>query len=422
MMRKDMKKIYSSALLLLFGAVVLTSCKDDRDSNPTLTQPTEFSITGSNATAATVDLEQTKEFTVSWTLPTYTNFGASVIPTYIVQVSPTGTFTKEFKDDAEDNTGADYITLEYTFNSNKGAVSCNALDGALMKLMAWKELAAAPAKMDVTLRAIASVRDAGQHIYNSITSSNTIKITVAPYFMVDPVPVLWYMVGQNIGSADWSNSATDLGKGLIPLLPLVKEEYEKPSGTGVISYTGFFKAGTIFKFVAVIGNWDTQMKYENVESPDASFLKENEHDKGNCNIEITKSGYYTIKMHTKKETITIEPYEYEVAPKVFTSMSLPGAFNGWDLAANPVTACETHNGENHIWMTTIDLAEDTELKFAADGAWNDNWGPADGSAKTFPYGEGVNNGANIPVKAGSYTVFLNDITGQYMFISNETEE
>ena len=420
MMRTDMKKIYSSALLLLLGAVALTSCKDDRDSNPTLVQPTEFRITGSNATAATIDLENTKEFTVSWTLPTYTNFGASVIPTYIVQVSPTGAFTKEFVDDAEDNTGADYITLDQTFNSNKGAVSCSVLDGALMKLMGWKEMVQVPAKMQLTLRAIASVRDASQTDYGKITSSNTINITVAPYFMVDPVPVLWYMVGNNIGSASWSNSKADLGKGLIPLLPLVKEEYEKPSGLGVISYTGYFTAGTQFKFVAVIGSWDTQMNFENVEDPDASIVEDLDGD--NHNIGIKKDGYYTIKMNTKKETITVEPYEYEDAPKVFTSMGLPGGYNGWDVAANPVTACETLNGENHIWMTTIELAEDTELKFAADGKWDDNWGPAQDAAKTFPYGAGVNNGANIPVKAGSYTVFLNDITGQYMFISNETAE
>ncbi len=420
-----MKKIYSLALLLLMGAVALTSCKDDRDSNPTLTQPTEFSITGSSATAATIDLEQTKEFTVSWTLPTYTNFGASIIPTYIVQVSPSGVFSKEFVDGA-DNTGADFITLDQTFNNNKGAVSCSVLDGALMKLMNWKEMTDVPATLGLTLRAIASVRDASQTDYNKITSSNTISMTVAPYFMVDPIPVLWYMVGNNIGSASWSNNKDDLGKGAIPLLPLVKEEYEKPSGLGVISYTGYFKEGTIFKFVATVGDWGSvesgQMIYENVENPDASFLRENEHAEKNHNIEITKSGYYVIKMNTKKETITIEPYEYEEAPKVFTSMGLPGGYNDWDIAAKPLVACETLNGQNHIWMTTIDVAEDTELKFAADGDWADNWGPADGASKTFPYGEGVNNGKNIPVKAGSYTVFLNDITGQYMFISNETEE
>lgn len=420
MKNSNMKKIYSYAMLLLAGAFAFTSCSDDRDSNPTLVQPTEFSLTGSNATAAVVDLETTKEFTLSWTLPQFTDFGASVIPTYIVQVSSAGTFGKEFIDGADDNTGADYITLEQTFNSNKGAISCNVLDGALMKLMGWKELAEVPARLPLTLRAVASVRDASQNDYSTITSSNTVNITVAPYFMIDPVPVLWYMVGNNIGSASWSNGATDVGKGLIPLLPLVTEEYEKPSGKGVISHTGYFSEGTQFKFVAVAGSWDSQMNFANVDSPDLTYL--NDADGDNHNIEITKAGFYTIKMDTKKEKITIEPYESDSAPKVFATMGLPGGYNGWDIAANAVDACETLNGENHIWMTSINIAEDTELKFAADGAWTYNWGPAQDATKTFPYGQGVNNGANIAVKAGSYTVFLNDITGQYMFISNETAE
>ena len=405
-------------MLLLAGAFAFTSCSDDRDSNPTLVQPTEFSLTGSNATAAVVDLETTKEFTMSWTLPKYTDFGASVIPTYIVQVSPSGAFTKEFVDGADDNTGADFITLDQTFNSNKGAISCSVLDGALMKLMGWKELADVPAKLGLTLRAIASVQDASQTNYNSITSSNTINITVAPFFMVDPIPVIWYMVGDKIGSAGWDNTKNSVGKGLIPLLPLVKEEYEKPSGLGKIAYTGYFAAGTQFKLIGVVGAWDDQMSYDNVDSPE-SFLGKEEKDN---NIIVKEAGYYTVTADTKKLTLTIEPYEYEDAPKVFTTMGLPGGYNGWDIEANPVTACETLNGENHIWMTTVDLSEDTELKFAADGAWNDNWGPAQDATKTFPYGLGVNNGANIAVKAGSYTVFLNDITGQYMFISNETEE
>ena len=53
------------------------------------------------------------------------------------------------------------------------------------------------------------------------------------------------------------------------------------------------------------------------------------------------------------------------------------------------------------------------MKFAADGGWDFNWGN-----DTFPWGEGKQNGANIPYVAGSYTVFLNDMTGQYMYIEN----
>lgn len=41
-----------------------------------------------------------------------------------------------------------------------------------------------------------------------------------------------------------------------------------------------------------------------------------------------------------------------------------------------------------------------------------NWG-----ASTFPYGFGVNGGANIPVVAGKYVAILNDIDGYYHFFS-----
>ena len=37
-----MKKIYQLSMLLLAGAFALTACTDDNESNPTLTQPTQF--------------------------------------------------------------------------------------------------------------------------------------------------------------------------------------------------------------------------------------------------------------------------------------------------------------------------------------------------------------------------------------------
>ena len=41
-----------------------------------------------------------------------------------------------------------------------------------------------------------------------------------------------------------------------------------------------------------------------------------------------------------------------------------------------------------------------------------NWGN-----NTFPVGTGYQNGANIPVEAGSYRIVFNDILGKYYFIT-----
>ena len=82
-----------------------------------------------------------------------------------------------------------------------------------------------------------------------------------------------------------------------------------------------------------------------------------------------------------------------------------------------MTACETLNGENHVWVAQFNPESDGGVKFCADPDWKDNWG-----SETFPYGTGVGGGANIPCVAGSYTVFFNDITAQYFFIANPTEE
>ena len=61
-------------------------------------------------------------------------------------------------------------------------------------------------------------------------------------------------------------------------------------------------------------------------------------------------------------------------------------------------------------MKDVTFEEDTELKFAA-GSWDVNWGNS-----AFPYGIGTQGGDNIVVKKGSYRVYFNDITGNYMFI------
>ena len=407
-----MKKIFSYAMLLLCGTLAFTACSDDNESNPTLVQPTEFSLFQPSVGSANVDLEKSQSIELSWTLPTFTDFGAPVVPTYVVQMSPTGSFTKEFNREEKDNAGADYITLEQTFNSCTAAVNTEAIDQALQLMLGWEDFADVPAVLPVTFRAIASIRDASFRDYYPIVSSNTVTVNTVPYYIVNVAPVVWYMVGNNIGSASWSNGADQVGKGLIPLLPSADEEYDKATGTGVISYTGFMPAGTQFKFVFTPGDWGTQLNYTNVENPDAALISDEDGD--NHNIGIKADGYYTIKVNSKTQKVTVEAYEK--TPKTFGTMSMPGGYNGWGMDDH-MDACETLSGENHMWVAQFNPAEDGEVKFAANDDWADNWG-----AEVFPYGTGTNGGPNIPYVAGSYTVFLNDITGQYYFIANPTEE
>ena len=77
-----------------------------------------------------------------------------------------------------------------------------------------------------------------------------------------------------------------------------------------------------------------------------------------------------------------------------------------------VNVTEGMQGHNHIWMFDLDATSgDTTAKFLYDG-WSPNWG-----ATGFPFGWGVNNGANIPITAGNYRVIFNDIDGYYHFFA-----
>ena len=100
--------------MLLAGALALTSCSDDRDSNPTLTQPTTFVLNNPAVGDAAVDLAQSKGIELSWSQPTeYTTGNAAVVATYTIELSADGSFTKKYDDNAEEggNEGADYIAL-----------------------------------------------------------------------------------------------------------------------------------------------------------------------------------------------------------------------------------------------------------------------------------------------------------------------
>ena len=70
----------------------------------------------------------------------------------------------------------------------------------------------------------------------------------------------------------------------------------------------------------------------------------------------------------------------------------------------------------HNWHTVFTLGSATDLKFRANHCWEVDWGDG-GDINKKEYGKGsIICGENINCPAGTYDVFFNDITGEYLFV------
>ena len=78
---------------------------------------------------------------------------------------------------------------------------------------------------------------------------------------------------------------------------------------------------------------------------------------------------------------------------------------GW----NDDTDMTQSASDPNVWTITINSGGG-EAKFRLNNAWTTNWGAGD-----FPSGTGVQDGANIPVPAGTWDVTFNSSTGAYSF-------
>lgn len=213
-----------------------------------------------------------------------------------------------------------------------------------------------------------------------------------------PVMENWYLIGNCIGDGSWGS---DIGTAVLPLY--VKEGTTlDENGLGVLSYTGYLTTGG-FKLVKTPGQWDDQWG-----SSDGA-LTPVKNDGGSQNFTVPSDGVYTVELNTVTDELTVTAYSGDVT--VYNEMLISGDFNGWGNAwMNPVNTFA--GAVNHDWYFDLDASSgETTAKFLQNG-WAPNWGDS-----AFPYGTGINNGDNIPIKAGSYRVFFNDITGVYLFLS-----
>jgi hypothetical protein len=122
-------------------------------------------------------------------------------------------------------------------------------------------------------------------------------------------------------------------------------------------------------------------------------------------IEALAAGEYTLILRAldTNSNAAADTSEFTVINSVgIIGDATPG---GWGTDTNLTRSAS----DPDLYTATITLGSG-EAKFRANDDWAINWGAA-----TFPSGNGVQDGANIPVTPGTYTVTFNVSTGAYTF-------
>lgn len=388
-----MKTILKTSLALLAGVALFSACDKDMEDNPTLQTPKEFILNTPGYANYVVDLATQDSLKFTWEQPKY-GFRAEV--EYGMQFSASNKW--KLATDKVDNQGsviADYANVGGRTHSLRHAVAVKELAKAIQEMKRYSEKEPI-GSLDLYARTFAVFE--GDTLF-----SKPIMIKVKPYYVaLAKAPIeTWYMIGDGIGEKSWNS--------VIPLLPLGDQKYDAKTGKGVISWTGYLDTKG-FKIRKEENKW-TEENF----GQDGKFGK---FKKNASDIKVPEAGYYTVTLDTKTEVLTIEKYKGTAPTKTYDKMCIPGSYGAeqWKPESQtPMTALGLA-ANNHDWKATIELKEDAPdkggLKFAA-GSWAHNWG-----GKTFPYGSG-SNGDNIMYKKGTYTVYFNDITGQYSFVKQK---
>lgn len=416
-----MKNKYMMGALLFSIISLFASCSDDNDSNPTLIQPTEFTLNTPEYANSTIDLEHSTGLGLTWSQPKYTADNAPINATYEVQVSPTNTFTVSTDEAAADESGEkvpDYAALSNTTQKCNVSASAEEIDKALVKILKWTE-GNVPATQEVYVRVNAFVQE-GTSRLNPV-ASNSVKLNVNPYYieLKDAVPTMWYLVGNMFG-AKWGNNK-DIGVDALPMFLKPNFSYDKKTGAGEIEYTNYFLTGDYndkaecdgagFKILPLSFNWDNSMNADGATK--GTIINRNGGSDGG-HIVAPEAGYYTITLNTADNTAKMVKYEGTV--NNYGTIQISGSFNDW--VDTPMLPYNTEGVENHAWYYVMDVAAGTtaQFKFKIAGSWDTSWGygAADGSINM--YGKCDAGGKNIGLAEGKYVISFNDITGSFSIV------
>ena len=417
-----MKNKYMMGALLIGIISLFASCSDDNDSNPTLIQPTEFTLNTPEYINSTIDLEKSTGLELTWSQPKYTADNAPINATYEVQVSPTNSFTVSTDEAAADESGEkvpDYAVLSNTTQKCDISASAEEMDKALVKILKWTE-GNVPAEQEMYVRVNAYILEGTNHL-NPI-ASNSVKLNVKPYYieLKDAVPTMWYLVGNMFG-AKWAGNKS-IGEDALPMFLKPNFSYDKKTGAGEIEYTNYFLTGDYndkaecdgagFKILPSSFNWDNSMNANGATK--GTIINRNGGSDGG-HIVAETAGYYTITINTADNTAKMVKYEGDVNDygtiQIATSLD--------DFASDtPMLPYNTEGVENHAWYYVMEVpaGQTVSFKFKIAGSWDTNWGYGAADGAINMYGKCEANGHNIGLAEGKYVISFNDITGSFSIV------
>lgn len=244
--------------------------------------------------------------------------------------------------------------------------------------------------------------DLGDNAENSPETTSAIQVINVRWLIAstgEEGPVSFrnlFLVG-NATAADWNNDNNNM--------PLVRN----PENEDQYTFTGKFLGGDTneFKLLEVRGQWQPQWGL----SDGTLAVNDGTGTDPDAFVNDGEAGYYTIEVDLDATTFEMTAFDASDLT-TYPSLSIIGEATalGWDGD----TEMTQSSFDEHQWFITgVELA-DGEMKFRATGNWDINWG-----ASTPISGFGTMGGPNIPVTAGTYDIWLNDIDGSYIFIPVE---
>lgn len=233
----------------------------------------------------------------------------------------------------------------------------------------------------------------GSNGLSEISDAKSLTVTLPEEGEAEQPKTNLFMVGDAT-AAGWNNNGNNT--------PLFRD----PNDDNVFYFQGRFAGGDGvegFKLLEVRGQWQPQWGGTDgtlaVNPGDASDPSA---------FSVPADAYYDLTLNIDEMTYTFTEIDASGAATYgdmgYIGTATPG---GWD-ADTDLTQSDFNP---HIWYATNVELTDGEMKFRADNDWAHNWG-----SDTAISGQAVQDGPNIPVTAGTYEIWFNDLDGRYILI------